>query len=54
MRREEKKRERGDRDPPCVHSKRLRVYVQDVSVCYGNTPACVQYAGRLPVHTETS
>ena len=27
---------------PCVDSKRLRVYVQDVSVCTGNRPACVE------------
>ena len=26
--------------PLCVDSKRLRVYVQDVSVCTGKTPAC--------------
>ena len=39
---------------PCVDSKRLRVYVQDASVCTGNRPACVEHAGLLPVHTETS
>ena len=26
--------------PPCVDSKRLRVCVQDASVCTGKTPAC--------------
>ena len=39
---------------PCVDSKRLRVYVQDVSVCTSKRPACVEHAGLLPVHTETS
>ena len=38
----------------CVDSKRLRVYGHDVSVCTGNGPACVQHAGVLAVHTETS
>ena len=33
--------------PSCVESKRLRVYVQEVSVCR-------THAGVLPVHTETS
>ena len=28
------------KNPPCVRSKRLRVYGQDVSVCTGNRPAC--------------
>ena len=30
--------------PPCVRSKRLRVCVQDASVCTGKTPACVEHA----------
>ena len=30
---------------PCVDSKRLRVCVQDASVCTGKTPACVEHAG---------
>ena len=46
--------------PPCVRSKRLRVYVQNVSVCIGTTPACVTTCGLgagthgdvLNVHTE--
>ena len=38
----------------CVDPKRLRVYVQDVSVCTGTTPTCVQHACVLPVYTETS
>ena len=37
----EKERER-EREREETGSKRLRVYVQDVSVCTGNTPACVQ------------
>ena len=32
---ERKRRERG---PPCVHSTRLRVCVQNVPVCTGNMP----------------
>ena len=40
--------------PPCVRSKRLRVYGQDVSVCTSNRPARRRHAGLLPVHTETS
>ena len=39
---------------PCVDSKRLGVYVQDASVRSGNRPACVEHAGLLLVHTETS
>ena len=38
MKREEKERKTGDRDPPCVDSKRHRVHVQYVSVCTGNRP----------------
>ena len=49
-----REREREDRDVPCEDSKRLRVYVQDISVCTGNRPACVQHVGVLLVHTETS
>ena len=31
--------------PPCVDSKRLRVCVQDASVCNWKTRACVEHAG---------
>ena len=40
--------------PPCVDSKRLRVCVQDASVCTGKTPACVEHVGVFRVHTEAS
>ena len=44
---------------PCVHSTRLRVYIQNVLVCTGNRPACVSTCARgagihgdvLNVHT---
>ena len=44
---------------PCVHSKRLRVYVQNVSVCTGTTRTCFSTCARgagthgdvLNVHT---
>ena len=39
---------------PCADSKRLRVCVQDASVCNGKTPACVEHAGVFRVHTEAS
>ena len=32
-------------NPPCVDSKRLRVYCQDVSVCTVRTSPCVQATG---------
>ena len=32
--------------PPCVHSKRPLVYVRNVPVCTGTTPACVITCGR--------
>ena len=51
-RKREREKDRRQRPPPCVESKRLRVYRQDVSACTGNGPACVQQAGVLPVHTE--
>ena len=46
--------------PPCVHSKRPLVYVRNVPVCTGTTPACVTTCGRgagahgdvLNLHTE--
>ena len=46
--------------PPCVDSKRLRVYVQDVPVCTDTTPACGSTCARgagthgdvLNLHTE--
>ena len=34
--------------PPCVHSKRPRVYVQNVSMCIGTTRTCVVYVYDLP------
>ena len=37
---------------PCVDSKRLRVCVQDASVCTGQTPAWTTHAGVFSVHTE--
>ena len=40
--------------PPCVDSKRLRVYVQHVPVCTGKTPACSTHVGVFRVHTEAS
>ena len=33
--------------PVCLDEKRLRVYVQDVSVCTSKTPACVQLSSFL-------
>ena len=38
-REKERGEEREEKTPPCVRSKRLRVYGQDVSVCTGNRPA---------------
>ena len=35
--------------PPCVDSKRLRVCVQDASVCTGKTPACVEHRQLLKI-----
>ena len=46
--RREKRREGGK------PLQRLRVCVQDASVCTGETPACVEHAGVFPVHTEAS
>ena len=44
--REEKREEKRMRKtPPCVDSKRLRVCVQDASVCTRKTPACSTHAG---------
>ena len=40
--------------PPCVDSKRLRVCVQDTSVCAGKMPSCVGHAGVFRAHTEAS
>ena len=37
--------------PQCVGSKRLRVKVQNASVCAGKTRACVEHARVLPAHT---
>ena len=39
---------------PCVDSKRLRVCVQDASVCTQKTSACVEHARVFRVHTEAS
>ena len=49
-----------DRLPPCVRSKRPRVYVQNVPVCTGTARTCVSTCARfagthgdvLNVHTE--
>ena len=46
-------RERRERGPPCVRSKRLRVYVQYVPVCTGSMPTCIKHVGMLLVHTGT-
>ena len=43
--RREQEKQRRRKTPPCVDSKRLRVCVQDASVCTGKTPACVGHAG---------
>ena len=48
-------------ETPCVHSTRLRVYVQNVPVCTGTTRTCFNTCARgagtngevLNVHTET-
>ena len=50
-----------DSKPPCVHSKRARVYVRNFSVCTGTTRTCVSTCARfagthgnvLNVHTGT-
>ena len=47
-----KKGREKERGLPCVGSKRLRVYVQNASVCTGKTRASVQHVCVLPVHTE--
>ena len=39
--------------PPCVHSTRPRVCVQNVPVCTGNIPTCFIHVGMLSVHTGT-
>ena len=44
----EREEEREKRKPPCVDSKRLRVYGQDVSVCTGNARMCSTHAGPTP------
>ena len=51
-----------DLSSPCVHSKRPRVCVQNVSVCAGNRPTCVLTCARgagihgdvMNVHTGAS
>ena len=50
--RERDRRER-ERGPPCVHSTRPRVCVQNVPVCTGNMPTCFFHVDMLPVHTGT-
>ena len=42
------------KNSPCVDSKRIRVCVQDASVCAGKTPACIEHADVFRVHTEAS
>ena len=37
----------------CMHRTRLRVYVQNVSVCTGSMPTCFIHVGLVPVHTRT-
>ena len=57
MRRREEERARKTEkaeNPPCVDSKRLRVCVQEASVCTRKTPACSTHAGVFLVHTEAS
>ena len=39
--------------PPCVHSTRPRVCVQNVAVCTGNMPTCFIHVDVVPVHTGT-
>ena len=43
-RREEKREKRRRKTPPCIDSKRLRVCVQDASVCTRKTPAYSTHA----------
>ena len=43
----------GAEKHPCVHSKRLRVYIQKVRVCTGTKPTCMKHVGLVPVHTRT-
>ena len=49
----ERERDRRERGPPCVHSTRPRVCVQNVPVCTGNMPTCFFHVDMLPVHTGT-
>ena len=37
----------------CMYRTRLRVHVQNVSVCTSITPTCFIHVGLVPVHTET-
>ena len=37
---------------PSVDSSRLRVYIQDVPMCNGNTSTCIRHVDVLPVHTK--
>ena len=39
--------------PLCADSKRLRVGLQNVSVCEVKTPSCFEHVDVLPAHTET-
>ena len=41
-------------NPPCVGSKRLRVKVQNASVCTGKTRACSTHVRVLPLHSLPS
>ena len=40
-------RERRERGPPCVHSTRPRVCVQNVPVCTGSMPTCFFSCGHV-------
>ena len=39
--------------PPCVHPKRLCVYIQHVPVCTCTTSTCMKHVDEVPVHTGT-
>ena len=45
----------GTLKTPCVHPKRLRVYIQHVSVCTGTTHTCVSTCARgVGIHRDVS
>ena len=37
-------------NPPCVHPKRLCVYIQNVPVCASTTSTCIKHVDVVPVH----